>query len=74
MDQMFRATAEAGGEGLDPITLVKAPSNLLLTNPRWYFCCGFSVMHVFMSYVRIYVYTVLSIWSPEYASCYYLFL
>ena len=49
MDQMFRTTAEVKAEGLDPVQLVYAPSNLLLTIPRRYFCCGSSMLHVVMS-------------------------
>ena len=36
------------GRGLDPVKQVKtpSPSNLLLTVPRRYFCCGSSMLHV----------------------------
>ena len=55
VDQMFRTTAEAENEGLDPGKQVKlpplSPSNLILTVPRRYFCCGSSRFHVVMSCV-----------------------
>ena len=45
--RMFRTTAEAKGEDLDPVNMFKTPParNLLLTVPRRYFCCGSSMLH-----------------------------
>ena len=43
---MFKTTVEADGEDLDPVKLVKASSNLLLTVPRRYFCYGSSMLLV----------------------------
>ena len=43
----MRTNTEAEDYGLDPVELVKAqppPSNLLLTVPRRYFCCGSSLL------------------------------
>ena len=47
--RMFRTTAEAKGEDLDPVNMFKTPPppprNLLLIVPRRYFCCGSSMLH-----------------------------
>ena len=50
-----RTTVEAKGEGLDPVNHVKAPSNLLLTVSRRYFCYVSTMLHVAMS---------VCVWSP----------
>ena len=52
VDEMFQTTAEAESEGLDPVKTNKNPSsprNLLLSFPKWYFCCGALVLHGVMS-------------------------
>ena len=46
--RMFRTSAESKGEDLDPVNMFNdppPPRNLLLTVPRWYFCCGSSMLH-----------------------------
>ena len=58
---MFGTTAEAKGltaeaKGLDPVkNIVKSPlphpSNLLLTVPKWFFCCGSLQLCSFVSVV-----------------------
>ena len=69
-NQMFLTSAEAKGEDWDPVKLVQAPSNLLLTVLRRYICFGSSMLHVVMS---------VCIWSSElrsaarYASYFVLF-
>ena len=47
---MFQTTAKAKGEVMDPVKLVKDPSNLLLTVPMLYFSCRSSMLHVFFPY------------------------
>ena len=49
------------GQGLDPVKRFQASSNLLLTVPRRYFCCGSSVLHI----MSICIWSV-AIWSAEY--------
>ena len=39
-------TRGSRGQSLDLVQHVKLPSNPLMTVPRWYFCCGSSVLHV----------------------------
>ena len=59
---MFRTTAEAKGEVLDPEKNMFKPSgNLLLTVPMRYFCCGPPMLHVVMS---VCVWSS-AIWLPE---------
>ena len=64
-DQTFWITAEGKGEGLDPVKRVlkkiSPPSNLLLTIPMRYFCCGSSVLHV----MSVCIWS-LAMWSAEY--------
>ena len=48
----MRTTAAAEGQGLDPVNIIlgsPVPSNLYLTVPRRYVCCGSSMLHVVMS-------------------------
>ena len=60
LTKCFEALQKAEGEALNPVELVKAPlppphtslppphscSNLVLTLPMWYFCCGSLMLHV----------------------------
>ena len=42
------------GQGLDPVKHVSSTSNLLLTVPMRYLCCGSSMLHVVV-FVCVYV-------------------
>ena len=39
--------AEGKGEGLGPVKMFKSQSNLFLTIPKRYFCCGSSMSYGF---------------------------
>ena len=58
---LFLRRATGRGRGLDPENVFQSPSNLLLTVPKWYFCCGSAVLHV----MSVCIWS-LAIWSAEY--------
>ena len=45
-DEMCRTSVEAKGKGLSPVKRFQAPSNILLTVPIRYYCCGSSILSV----------------------------
>ena len=44
----FEPLQKSGGNGLDPVSIFKPRSNLILTVTRRYFCCGSSMLHIAM--------------------------